>query len=94
MMIFMSHTLIIEDDFSWEIEHPEECWYSVTDDTGFNVQYWDTDCAVSGKINWDPQPVKDFEALQPGRYTLTYRHDGEGERYEDWLAIEPEGDDS
>jgi len=88
-MMTLTHTLIItgEPDDDWEIEHPDECWFDVIDWDGGPALYRDTDCVVSGKINWDPRAVEGFDALPPGRYTLSYRHAGEGERYEDWLLV-------
>jgi hypothetical protein len=85
--MILSHTLIIEDDFGWEIDHPAGCWDEMTDWDGSPCIYRETNCVVSGKLNWDPNAIDEFGTLPPGRYALTYRHEGEGERYEDWLMI-------
>jgi hypothetical protein len=85
--MILSHTLIIEEDGSWEIDHLAECWFDVTDWDGGPALYRDTDCKISGKINWDPDAIDEFGTLPTGRYRLTYRHAGEGERYEDWLLV-------
>lgn len=83
----MSHTLIIEEGESWEIEHPDECWVEVRDWDGGPALYRDTDCKISGKINWDPDVTDGFDNLPPGRYTITYRHEGKGECYTDWILV-------
>lgn len=88
--MILSHILIIEaetyGDNTWEIKHPDECWVTVPDWDG-NDGYRDTNCSISGKINWDPDAINEFGTLLPGRYTLTYDCTGEGEMYDDWLVI-------
>jgi hypothetical protein len=88
--MILSHTLIIrgdkDPDGCWEIEHPDQCWVNVEDWDG-GPGYRDTRCGVSGKINWDPDATGEFGILPPGRYTITYRHEGKGECYEDWFMI-------
>lgn len=88
--MILSHVLIIEDvfpgDHTWEIVHPDDCWITVPDWDGGDG-YRDTNCSISGKINWDPDAINEFGTLLPGRYTLTYDCTGEGELYDDWLVI-------
>jgi hypothetical protein len=88
-MMILSHTLVVpgDGDDAWEIEHPDGCWVDVPDWDGVTILYRDTDCVVSGKINWDPRATEGFDALPPGRYALHYRHEGESDRFDDWLMI-------
>lgn len=89
-MMILSHVLIIRGDEDpdgfWEIEHPDECWTDVKDWDG-GPGYRDTNCSISGKINWDQNALDEFQALSQGRYMIKYRHRGEGEFYTDWLEI-------
>jgi len=87
--MILSHTLVVpgDGDDPWEIEHPDGCWYDFVDRDDGLVLYRDTDCAVSGKIDWDPQATEGFDGLPPGRYSISFRHEGEGDRFESWLLI-------